>query len=71
MISGANAVRGDTVRNLTTGEIGKMTDSSQWGRIIVDGVKRWERWDIEVIREPPTVSAVCKSILLASAPCMF
>jgi hypothetical protein len=29
-----------------------MTDPMQSGRIIVNDCQKWERWDIEVVREP-------------------
>lgn len=55
MRSGAEAQRGDTVRNLTTDRLGVVTGSSQFGRIIVElqnppGTAKWERWDVEVVR---------------------
>jgi hypothetical protein len=59
MSSGADAQRGDTVRNLTTRRVGIVTGSSQFGRLIVRvltagadtyGVtEKWERWDTEII----------------------
>ena len=75
MISGANAVRGDTVRNLTTGEVGTMDGYSQFGRIIVKldtGARpKWEWWECEVLRAPSPVANICKSILLGSTPGIY
>jgi hypothetical protein len=54
-VSGADAKRGDIVRNLTTGRVGTVTGSSQFGRIIVavsgGGEQKWERWDTEVLAQ--------------------
>lgn len=53
MSSGANAQRGDIVRNLTTGRIGEVTDAMNSGRILVKspvtgGVEKWERWNCSI-----------------------
>jgi hypothetical protein len=46
-LSAANAVRGDIVRNIVTGQTGKVVGASQFGRISVrvasGAVLRWER----------------------------
>jgi len=59
MTSGADAQRGDTVRNLTTGRLGTVIGSSQFGRLIVqlhnpEGQTKWERWNVEVVRSGQT-----------------
>jgi hypothetical protein len=55
MSSGASAKTGDIVRNLTTGQVGEVVGSSQFGRIIVQvnggGREKWERPFVEVIAE--------------------
>lgn len=54
MRSGSEAKRGDTVRNLTTGETRTMYCASNSGRIVVstDGCspgEKWERWNVGVV----------------------
>lgn len=48
-MNGSEAKRGDTVRNLTTGQILTVTGTTDTGRLIVDTGAKWERWNVEVI----------------------
>jgi hypothetical protein len=56
-MTGADARRGDIVRNLTTGHTGIVTGSSQFGRLIVkirtngQTTVKWERWNVEVVAQ--------------------
>lgn len=44
-----NAKRGDTVRNLRTGQILQVIGTTDDGRLIMDTGERWERWSVEVL----------------------
>lgn len=63
-MTGASATRGDIVRNLTTGRVGRVLYGLQSGRLLIElSAKRaftgdehvvsekqtWERWNAEVI----------------------
>lgn len=50
-MTGSSAMRGDTVRNLTTGAIQQVTGATADGRLIVDTGAKWERWNVEVLAE--------------------
>jgi hypothetical protein len=49
--SGASAKRGDTVRNLTTGQVMQVIGTTNSGRLIVDSGAKWERWSVEVLSD--------------------